>query len=116
MPILLLLALLPSLALADEIVKPDQPFMLGWTPATNAEGYEVERSLDGGTYLKIDEVIEPAVQTTLSEKQEATYRVRSWNDNDGTYRVGEYSDSSELFTADSPPTDPTALQILEEQP
>lgn len=94
---LLILLLIPNLALADQHVTADQPFTLGWTPATNAEGYEVEQSINGGEYIPLHKVTEPTTQTSLADKEEATYRVRGYMGTGDSYEVGVYSDESDLF-------------------
>lgn len=117
MPILLLILLIiPTIATADTVVIADKPFTLGWTPATNAEGYEVERALDDGEYILIEKVTAPSIQTTLANKQKAKYRVRGFTGEGVEYRTGIYSPESEIFIGNAPPSDPTDLAIVDEQP
>jgi hypothetical protein len=88
-------------------VLPDTPFTMAWTEGENSQGYEVEVSINGGVFTKLQDVTSTFVVTQLVDEDKAIYRVRGFLDQDAGRVFGPYSEPSDVIYAASPPTSPT---------
>ena len=96
------------------IVTPGEQFTMTWTPPTEGstpEGYLIERSIGGATWVPMTSIIANEYVDTLQDGQSAQYRVRAylvkgWTDLDGYHEEklpGPYSDVSDVVLAEGTP-------------